>query len=154
MLWGAQIAISVVLGTFLFSGFLMLTYQDPLSLSVLLISILAICFQCFWVNQLTYKTIHKQGWLKSRSVLFSFIMRIGPIASIVSATAVIVLSMLDEKIITNSVDYVFFTSWAGGVLTAVFFTPLLLFSHGEQALKKSKRFFVLFVQFRKSFFLR
>ena len=144
IVWGAGVFFSVVLGTIIFSFLLFLINGEGLSFPIFLICVLAISLQSFWTKQLVYRVVRQQRWLKSRVLLFSFILKIGPLAGLISASSVVVISMLDLKIIGSSIGYVFFSSWASSILTAIFFTPIFLFTQGVQQLSISKRLFVVF----------
>jgi len=144
LVWGAGVLASIIIGTVSFSLFLVVTKGTSIDFPIMIIAILAISLQSFWTKQLVYRLVRQQRWLRSRAVLFSFIIKIGPLAGIVSASSVIVISMLDIKMLGSSIGYVFFASWTGSILTTIFFTPILLFTQGTQQLSLSKRTFVIF----------
>ncbi len=143
IIWGYQILLSIVLGTIVFSTLLMLYTGETLDSTMLLIALLAICLQSFWTKHLTYKYIRQQRWLRSRTILLRFLFRVGPLASIVSASAVVVIAMLDVETFGHLVTYVFFSSWSGSVLVSIFLTSVLLFNSDAQKLNVARRWFVL-----------
>ncbi|WP_440875665.1 CHASE domain-containing protein [Thalassotalea sp. PLHSN55] len=143
LLWGASSLLAVLLGTILFNCFVYFYFDYQVELAITLISFLAITLQAFWTKQLTYKYVYNQQWLNSRALLFVFLAKIGPLAGLVSASATILVAVLDAKILAGSLIYAFFSSWAGSILTAVFITPSLLLTQGEQKLSFIKRFFVV-----------
>lgn len=144
IVWGTTILLSIIMGTIIFSLLLTLITGIGLDFPIFLIATGAITLQSFWAKQITYRVIRQQRWLKSRAVLFNLILKIGPLAGIVSASSVVIIAMLDIKVIGNSIAYVFFSSWAASILTSIFFTPMLLLTQGAQQLSRSKRFFVIF----------
>ncbi len=62
----------------------------------------------------------------------------------VCASAILVITMLDNEVLSGSLFYTFMRSWSGSVLFAIFFTPLLLLTQKRQQLKPSKRLFIMF----------
>ncbi len=140
--WGAAalFGISFALLIYLFS---ISYFSDAnISLPILLISLLAILLQSFWAKQLTYRVIRQQRWLKSRENLFLFLLKLGPLSSLVSATSVLIIIVLDNQAIEGSFLYSFMISWSGSMLVAIFITPMLLFTKGNQQLSFIKRLFV------------
>ena len=144
IVWGSRALFCIIFGTIAFSFILLIINGAGIDFPIFLIAILAILLQSFWTKQLTYRIVRQQRWLKSRTVLFSFILKIGPVAGLISASSVVVIAMLDVKIIDNSIAYIFMSSWAGSILTSIFFIPILLFIQGAQQLSRAKRFFVIF----------
>ena len=144
LLWGVRSLFAVFVGYVLFHVFLSLYYDYSVEPAVSVISLMAIVLQAFWTKQLSYKYIHNQRWLNSRALLFSFLTRVGPLAGGVSASATVLVAVLDAKILASSLFYAFFTSLAGSILIAVFLTPLLLFTQGQQKFTLLKRMFVIF----------
>ncbi len=144
LLWGARTLLGVLLGTILFNIFLYVYFDYYVEPAINVISFMAIVLQAFWTKQLSYKYIYNQRWLNSRALLFAFLTKIGPLAGIVAASATVLVAVLDAKIMAGSLFYAFFGSWAGSMLVAVFLTPSLLFTQGQQKLTLLKRFFVIF----------
>lgn len=112
--------------------------------AMVIITILAIMVQSYWAKQLTLREISQQNWLKSRQDLFIFLLKIGPLTSIVCASAILVITMLDNEVLTNSLFYTFISSWSDSLLFAIFFTPSLLLTQKRQQLTASKRVFIIF----------
>lgn len=144
IIWGAKVLFSIIFATFIFSAILNVTMGETLSFPILLICLSAICLQSFWAKQLTYTMVSQQNWLKSRNVLFSFMLKIGPVAGLVSGSAVVVVSMIYMQTFGNSTLYIFVSSWSSSILSTIFITPILLFTQGKQELSTTKRLFVIF----------
>ncbi len=147
LIWGSRILLPVFFATIVFCFFLFFYHHYQIELSVVLISFLAITLQAFWTKQLAYRFVKDQEWLNSRILLLIFLTKIGPLASIVSASATVLVAVLDAKMLASSLSYAFFSSWAGSVLVVLFLSPTLLFSQGQQKLTLSKRVFVIFASF-------
>lgn len=128
-----------------FSSFLSWYMKLDFSLAMVIITILAIMLQSYWAKQITLLEVAQQNWLKSRQDLLKFLFKIGPLTAIVSASAILVITMLDNKALGGNLFYTFISSWSGSVLFAIFFTPLLLLTQKRQQLTASKRFFIIFV---------
>lgn len=142
--WGFRILVSIGLAMSLFSVVLLFLTGQALDFSIFIVATLAILLQSFWAKQLVEKGVQQQQWLENRNILLVFILKIGPLASLVSGCAVIVIAILNEKDFGSSTFYLFFSSWATSVLTVVFFTPILLFAQGIQQLSSTRRVFVVF----------
>lgn len=112
--------------------------------TVMTIAVLAIVLQACWTKQLVFRFIHYKKWLSSRKNLFIFLLRIGPVASLVSASAVVFISILDSQVIKGDFVYTFISTWSASMLMAVFFIPLLLLFNNAEQLKLTKRFFIGF----------
>ncbi|TMM41986.1 CHASE domain-containing protein [Colwellia ponticola] len=112
--------------------------------TVMTIAVLAIVLQACWTKQLVFRFIHYKKWLSSRKYLFFFLLRIGPIASLVSASSVLVISILDSRVTQGDFLYTFISTWSASMLMAVFFIPLLLLFNNAEQLKLTKRFFIGF----------
>ena len=141
--WGIVGIFSVVVGTILYAIFMHTVMAFSVPIAIWTISCLAIVFQAAWAKQLTYKLVVKQRWLESRASLFSFIVRIGLIASLVSAICSLIITTFSLNSFQLPLTYVFSIGWSGSLLVAVFATPTLLFTKGHQHLNISKRFFVI-----------
>jgi len=140
--WGAA-ALSGIAFAFLIYLFSISFFFDVnVSLPILLISLLAILLQSFWAKQLTYRVVRQQRWLKSRENLLFFLLKLGPLSSLVSAACVLIIIVLDNQAIEGSFFYSFMISWSGSMLVAIFITPMLLFTQGTQQLSFTKRLFV------------
>lgn len=114
------------------------------NIAVMVIATLAIILQAAWTKQLVTRFIRYQKWLTSRKHLFFFLLRIGPIASLVSASAVLIIAMLDNQVVNGSFLYTFINTWSASMLMAVFFIPLILLSKSSEHIKLTKRLFVGF----------
>lgn len=143
VMWGGWSLLSVIFGTVIFIAYLNYFTGHDVELSIILISLLAITLQSLWAKQLTYHYVGHQKWLNSRSLLFAFLIKIGPVAGIVSASTTVLVALLDAKILAGALGYAFFSGWAGSILVAIFLTPTLLFTKGEQKLTLSKRTFII-----------
>ena len=144
LIWGITPLIAVLLVSPLLAVGLGYYFHLDANLSVMTIAVLAIILQGCWTKQLVYRFIHYKEWLTSRKQLFFFILRIGPIASLVSASSVLVIAMLDNQVMTGTFFYTFVNTWSTSMLAAVFFIPLLLLIKNAERFKLTKRLFVSF----------
>ena len=142
LIWGFTPLIAIILVSPIVAFTLGYYFQLDTNLAVMTIAVLAITLQAVWTKQLVFRFIHYKKWLSSRKHLFFFLLRIGPIASLVSASAVVVLAMLDNQVIQGGYWYTFVNTWSASMLMAVFFIPLLLLAKNTEQFKLTKRFFV------------
>jgi len=144
LIWGITplIAILVISPLIVFS--LNDFFHFDANLAIMVIAMLAICLQGFWTKQLVFRFIYYKRWLSSRKHLFFFLLRIGPIPSLVSASAVLILAMLDNQVLIGSFLYTFLSTWSASMLVAVLFVPLLLLVRNAEKLKLAKRIVVGF----------
>lgn len=144
LIWGGAPLIAVLVTSPVLAFSFGYYFQLDANLAVMTIAVLAIILQGFWTKQLVFRFIHHKKWLTSRKHLFFFLLRIGPIASLVSASSVLIISMLDNQVIQGNFFYTFMHTWSASMLVAVFFIPLLLLAKNSEQLKLAKRFFVGF----------
>ena len=144
LVWGITPLIAVLLISPVLAFSFGYYFQLDANLAVMTIAVLAIILQGFWTKQLVFRFIHYKKWLTSRKHLFFFLLRIGPIASLVSASSVLIISMLDNQVIQGTFFYTFIHTWSTSMLVAVFFIPLLLLVKNAEQLKLAKRLFVGF----------
>ena len=144
LIWGITPLIAVLLVSPLLAFGLGYYFHLDANLAVMTIAVLAIILQGYWTKQLVFGFIHYKKWLTSRKQLFFFILRIGPIASLVSASSVLVIAMLDNQVITGTFCYTFINTWSTSMLVAIFIIPLLLLVKNAEQFKFTKRFFVSF----------
>lgn len=144
LIWGITPLIAVLLVTPILAFGLNYYFHFDANIAVMSIALLAIILQGFWTKQLVFRFVHYKKWLISRKHLFFFLLRIGPIASLVSASAVLVISMLDNQVMQGTFFYTFINTWSASMLVAVFFIPLLLLAKNAEQLKLTKRLFVSF----------
>ena len=144
LLWGITPLIAVLLMSPLLALGLSHYFHLDANLAVMTIAVLAITLQGYWTKQLVFHFIHYKKWLTSRKQLFLFLLRIGPIPSLVSACAVLVIAILDNQVITGAFFYTFMNTWSTSMLAAVFFIPLLLLVNNAERFKLTKRLFVSF----------
>lgn len=144
LLWGITPLIAVLLTSPLLALGLSHYFHLDANLAVMTIAVLAITLQGYWTKQLVFHFIHYKKWLTSRKQLFLFLLRIGPIPSLVSACAVLVIAILDNQVITGAFFYTFMNTWSTSMLAAVFFIPLLLLVNNAERFKLTKRLFVSF----------
>lgn len=142
LIWGATPVIAVIVVSPLLAFGLGYFFLFDANLAVMTIAILAIVLQSIWTRHLVFRFIHHKKWLISRKHLFFFLLRIGPLASLVSASAVLVLSILDNQIVQGNFLYTFINTWSASMLVAVFFIPLLLLTKNAEQIKLTKRVFV------------
>ena len=144
IVWGTYIAISIVIGNIIFSILLAMYFDVKVdNIGIVIISLLAILLQGFWSKYITYQEVSKQKWLDSRVLASIFIIKIGPIAGLISAGAAVLVAILDVKQVSGGLFYVFVTTWSASILVAIFLTPAFLFTQGKQQLHFSKRIFVV-----------
>ena len=142
LIWGITPLIAVLLGTPILVFSISYYFQLEADLAVMSIAVLSIILQGFWTKHLVLRFIHYKKWLTSRKHLFIFLLRIGPIASLVSASSALVISILDNQVIQGSLLYTFVNTWAVSMLVAVFFIPLLLIAKNTDNFALTKRLFV------------
>ena len=142
ILWGTAAFVAVLVISPVVAWFFKQYLEINFDVAAMLIALLAIILQSFWTKQLTHKFIFSKKWLKSRRLLLYFLLRIGPLASVVSATAVVVIAILDNKVMQGSFFYTFLTSWSISILFAVFFIPLFLINKEHKQLNANKKMFV------------
>ncbi|MCW8833101.1 MAG: CHASE domain-containing protein [Colwellia sp.] len=141
---GTNILLVMSVAVIAFSSFLFWFMKLDINLAMIIITVLATMLQSYWAKQITLAQVNQQNWLKSRKELLTFLVKVGPLTAIVSASAIIVITMLDNKALGGNLFYTFMSSWSGSVLFAIFFTPLLLLTQRQQQLTSSKRFFIIF----------
>jgi len=144
LIWGITPLIAVLVISPILAVSFGYYFQLDANLAVMTIAVLAITLQGFWTKQLVFRFVHYKKWLTSRKHLFFFLLRIGPIASLVSASSVLIISMLDNQVIQGTFFYTFIHTWSTSMLVAVFFIPLLLLVKNTEQLKLAKRLFVGF----------
>ncbi len=139
LLWGVRSSLLVlsviVLATFICSIVFDFTFDAYFGL----ISLLAIALQAFWCQHLTSAELLDECWLSRRAELMSFILKIGPVSALVSASAVSLISLLDNEMVHSGLIFIFFSHWALTLLTSVFVTSLLLFSHSQSDISRAKK---------------
>lgn len=143
ILWGRSGLFSALIGLVSFHIISIYYFDQSLDISIILISSLAIFLQAYWVKQLTVKSIKNQKWLNNRLSLLKFIFYIGPLAGLVSASASLLIAVLDVQQINSLPFYVVVIGYAGSILFSVFAIPVFLFSHGRQKLTLTKRLFLI-----------
>lgn len=144
LLWGITPLIAVLLVSPILAFGLGYYFKLDANLPVMIIAVLAIILQGYWTKQLVFHFIHYKRWLTSRKQLFFFLLRIGPIPSLISASSVLVITILDNQVITGTFFYTFINTWSTSMLAAVFFIPLLLLVNNAEQFKLTKRLFVSF----------
>jgi CHASE1-domain containing sensor protein len=144
LIWGITPLLSVLVVSPLVALGLNYFFNFDVDLASMVIALLAICLQGFWTKQLVFRFIRYKKWLNSRKHLFFFLLRIGPLSSLVSASAVLILAMLDNQVLNGSFLYTFLSTWSVSMLVSVFFIPLLLLVKNAEKLKLSKRILVGF----------
>jgi len=145
IIWGIGVLFSIIIGTICFGFILLFINGVAIDFSILLIAILAISLQSTWTKVLTRHLAVEQRWLESGTVLFGFMLKIGPVAGLVSASASVVITILDAQILDISTGYVFLSNWVSSSISSVLFIPAVLFIVGAQQLTVLKRLFVVFV---------
>ncbi|PKI18110.1 CHASE domain-containing protein [Colwellia sp. 12G3] len=144
LIWGVTPLIAVLLISPILAVSLRHYFHLDANLAVMTIAVLAIILQGYWTKQLVFRFIEYKKWLTSRKHLFFFLLRIGPVASLVSASSVLIISMLDNQVIQGTFFYTFIHTWSTSMLVAVFFIPLFLLVKNAEQLKLAKRLFVGF----------
>ncbi|WP_246058273.1 CHASE domain-containing protein [Litorilituus lipolyticus] len=153
IIWGNAAFVAILLMSIAFPIFSYHYLNLDVDVSLVLISTLAIILQSYWAKQLTYQYVFYKKWLKSRRWLFAFLIKVGPIAGLVSASAVLIISMLDNKVLTGSFVYTFLSSWSSSLLIAVFFVPTMLLRQERDSMvfHVSKKLYILFASFIGAF---
>jgi CHASE1-domain containing sensor protein len=144
LIWGITPLIAVLVVSPFVALSLHYYFHLDTNLAVMIIAVLAIILQGFWTKQLVFRFIDYKKWLTSRRHLFFFLLRIGPMASLVSASSVLVLTMLDNQVISGGFLYAFINTWSASMLVAVFFIPLMLLVRNAEQLRLTKRIVVGF----------
>ncbi len=141
---GTSILLVTTAVVVILSSFLSWYFHLDINLAMVIITVLAIMLQSYWAKQLTLTEVYQQNWLQSRQALLTFLFKIGPLTAVVCASAILVVTMLDNKMLTGNLFYTFISSWSASTLFAIFFTPLLLLIQKPQQLSPLKRFFITF----------
>ena len=144
LIWGVTPLVALITVSPLIVVILNVYFKLDASLAIVIISLLAITLQGVWTKQLVLRFVRYKKWLVSRKHLFFFLLRIGPIASLTSAFAVLFISILDNQLIQGSFLYNFTNTWSATMLVSVFFIPLILLVKNAEQLKLTKRIFVSF----------
>lgn len=139
IVWRGLGLVCTLLGIFLFYSIQIYLFHYEFELSIFLISSLAIFLQAYWAKQLTYKRVKKQKWLDNRATLFKFLLSVGPLAGLISASAALMISVLEAEQFNYPPFYIFAISYSSSILVAIFSVPSLLFAYGKQKLKLSRR---------------
>ncbi|MBU2891883.1 CHASE domain-containing protein [Colwellia sp. D2M02] len=142
IIWGSIAFIGILCTTPFIAGFFYYGLELNPTVAIMSIALLAITLQGVLTKQLAFRLVYQAKWLKSRRLLLIFLLRIGPLASLISATAVLIVSILDNQTIQGTFLYTFVSSWVTSMLFAVFFIPLLLLSKEKTLFNIRKRFFV------------
>lgn len=140
---GVKVFFATIASVVFFAVFIAVYYQLDISLAMVIITLLAIMLQSYWAKQITLTHVNNQKWLKSRRYLLVFLFKIGPLTSLVCASTIVVIAMLDNKVLAGNLLYTFFNSWSESVLFSIFFTPIFLLTQRRQPLAGSKRFFII-----------
>lgn len=144
LIWGMLPIIGVLFVSPLLALALSYYFQHDANLAMMALAAMTIILQGLWTRQLVNRFIVYKKWLISRKHLFFFLLRVGPVASLVSASSVIILSILDNKVTYGCFLYTFASTWSSSMLVAVFFIPLLLLARNAEQLRLTKRVFVAF----------
>ena len=123
--FGARALIAIFTSTVMYSLFLYFWLDLAVAPSMVIITLLAFMLQGLWAKQLTYGEVNRQKWLKSRFALLMFLFKVGPLSSFVAAFLVVVLSMLENKEVSDSLVFSFASSWSSSMLFAIFFTTTI-----------------------------
>ncbi|WP_426360443.1 CHASE domain-containing protein [Pseudocolwellia sp. HL-MZ19] len=143
ILWGKRQVFPLVLGSITLNSLLNYYFSAGLELSIFILFTLAFCAQGIWAKKLTEKLISHGQWLNSRKKLSSFIYKVGPLASVISASASVLIMILSAKSFDINLFYVFCQTWSLSVLISIFGIPLLLFVNSDQSFNKGKQLFVI-----------
>ena len=143
VLWGASILFAIIVSTLLFCLVLSFGVGLVVEPSMVIITLLALLLQGLGAHHLTQNEVNKQNWLKSRRGLLFFLLKVGPLISLISAFSVIILTLLESQELSNNLFFTFINCWSKSVLFSVFFSPLLLLTQGRQQLSLTKRMFII-----------
>ncbi|NMP33008.1 hypothetical protein HII17_15725 [Thalassotalea sp. M1531] len=103
------------------------------------IGLLAIMLQSVWTAQLTSDEMKDVGWLSSREKLSRFLIKLGPLSGLVSASAVIILILISNQKVGVGYLYTFVLNWSLSQLVAIFLLPTLLFIGDIPKVSRNKR---------------
>ncbi|WP_077338017.1 CHASE domain-containing protein [Pseudocolwellia agarivorans] len=143
ILWGSRQLFSVVLASIIFNTFLYFYLSVEFELAVVMISLLATCLQALWAKKLTYQMVTQGQWLDSRVKLSVFLFKIGPLVSLISAFASVLIAVLSVKTFDVNLFYIFCRTWSMSILISIFVIPVLLFLKKEHNFNKGKQLFVI-----------
>lgn len=139
LLWGARssgiILIVLCICTFISSK----VFAFDIDASFALISILAISLQAFWCFQITSDELSDDRWLSRRSDLMSFLLKVGPLGSLVSTAAVIIIAILQNDTLNSGLIFTFFSYWSLALIISVFTVSLVLFSQSKSDISIAKK---------------
>jgi len=145
--FGTNVLFTIATATILFCLYLFFSLSLTIELSMVIIALLAIIFQGLWAKQLTLSQVNKDKWLKSRRHLLLFILRVGPLTSLVSAFTVIIIAILESKVLGENLFFIFVSGWSSSVIFAIFFTPIFLLCRTIQQVTLSKRVLIINASF-------
>jgi len=143
ILWGTRQFISIVIASVIFNTFLFYYFSIDFELPIFMISILAICLQGIWAQKLTEEVVEQGQWLDNRIKISAFIFKIGPLVSLVSAFASVLIAIISVKTFDINLFYVFCRTWSMSSLISIFVIPIVLFISKEQQFNKGKQLFVI-----------
>jgi len=143
ILWGRRQVFPLLLGSITLNVLLGKYFSTDVELPIFVIFTLAFCAQGIWAKKLTDKLISHGQWLNSRKKLSSFIYKVGPLASLCSASASVLVMIFSAKSFDLNLFYVFFQTWSLSVLISIFSIPLLLFLSSDQSFNRGKQLFVI-----------
>ncbi|MFD2164639.1 CHASE domain-containing protein [Thalassotalea euphylliae] len=135
------LSFTVALVVILFASYV--TFDVTFTPELLTIGALAIGLQGLLGYQLTAEEMDELGWLSSREKLVSFMLKIGPVVSIISASAVLVLILVTNQVVQAGLFYSFMLNWCLSALVTVFVLPLILFSQRLKQISDNKRYQVI-----------
>ena len=104
---------------------------------------LSITLQCMMALQLTVSERLDNDWLASRIKLASFLIKLGPISSLVVAVGVLVLVSVSSEHKQSGLVYTLILSWSLSQLVAVFLLPVLVFLTELPQISRNKRYQVI-----------
>ncbi|MDO7085859.1 CHASE domain-containing protein [Pseudocolwellia sp. AS88] len=143
ILWGRLQIIPLVLSSIILHTLLYYSFSIEFEASIPLIFTLASCAQGLWAKKLTDKLVTNTQWLDSRKKLSSFIYKVGPLASLISAFSCILITILSAQSFDVNWFYVFCQTWSLSVLVSIFGIPILLFVNTGNNVNKGKKLFVI-----------
>lgn len=143
ILWGTRYLFPIVLASITFNSLLYYYFGVEFELPIVIISILATCLQAIWAKRLTYRIVSQGQWLDSRIKLLMFILKIGPIASLVSAFSSVLIAVITVKSFDINLLFIFFRTWSISTLISIFIIPIFLFLKADQKFNKGKKLFVI-----------
>jgi len=143
VLKGYKMLISILINLLVIKLFAIFYFDIGFSAEFIAVSILSITLQSVWSAQLTANEMKGVSWLSSRQKLSRFLIKLGPVSSLVSAFSVIVLLLITNEFRDTGFLYIFVLNWSVSMLVTIFLLPTLLFASELPKVARNKRLQVI-----------